>query len=333
MGVWGAGLYSSDFAMDLRAVIAAVVRLPFDGDRLLELLRGLEASAANHPDNEDHATFWLVVADQFAKRGIICTQAQETARRIIDEGSDIAMLAKLGMGSADLKKRQKMLLAVRHAVTTAAPPARPRSVLRNPQPLVMGVGDVFVYPTSRGRCREFCPSGVRAAPAWVQDGWNATIIVSAARAFDFLAWYRPLTLASALSEKPDLFRLQSTPSWVLKSPGTCKALDLKRWGMEKIATVRMDSEKLKSAFPTLPSGENAAINNRTIDLSIRGSRLGVTFISERALQKSPDGLKKLPDLIKEATERYERMHASTEQVGRLGGGEEPGLSRLDDILS
>jgi len=33
MGAWGAGLYSSDFAMDLRPLIAAIARMPMpDGD-------------------------------------------------------------------------------------------------------------------------------------------------------------------------------------------------------------------------------------------------------------------------------------------------------------
>jgi hypothetical protein len=38
MGAWGIGLYSSDFAMDLRGCVNAVVRLPFDPDRLLKTI-------------------------------------------------------------------------------------------------------------------------------------------------------------------------------------------------------------------------------------------------------------------------------------------------------
>ena len=63
MGVWGAGLYSGDFAMDLRPGARAVTRLPFDGDRLLELACSLEPEAAKNPEDEDHTTFWLVGAD------------------------------------------------------------------------------------------------------------------------------------------------------------------------------------------------------------------------------------------------------------------------------
>ena len=68
MGLWGTGLYSSDFAMDLRSTVGAVARLPFDGDRLVEILSETEPTAAGNPDDEQHTTFWLVVADQFAKR-------------------------------------------------------------------------------------------------------------------------------------------------------------------------------------------------------------------------------------------------------------------------
>jgi hypothetical protein len=35
MGAWGIGLYSSDFAMDLRGSVKAIARLPYTPDRLL----------------------------------------------------------------------------------------------------------------------------------------------------------------------------------------------------------------------------------------------------------------------------------------------------------
>src|SRR4051794_20823264 len=97
MGVWSAGLYAGDFAADLRSAVRAVSRLPFDGARLADILREVEPEAAAQPGNEDHTTFWLVVADQFARRGIICDRAFENAKAIVDSGSDLALLQKLGM--------------------------------------------------------------------------------------------------------------------------------------------------------------------------------------------------------------------------------------------
>ena len=84
MGVWGAGLYSGDFAMDLRSTIGAITRLPFDGDRLMDILCESEPTAANSSDDEDHTIFWLVIPDQFAKRAIVCDRVREKALRMID---------------------------------------------------------------------------------------------------------------------------------------------------------------------------------------------------------------------------------------------------------
>jgi hypothetical protein len=47
MGAWGIGLYSSDFALDLRDSVKAIARLPFAPDKLLDYLRAAESSAAN----------------------------------------------------------------------------------------------------------------------------------------------------------------------------------------------------------------------------------------------------------------------------------------------
>src|SRR5215467_7224110 len=104
MGVFGTGLYSGDFALDLRPVVGAVLRLPFDPDKLVDVLSGTEPSAASNSSDEDHTTFWLVVADQFAKRGIACDRVRTKALAIIDTGADIAMLGKLGMKAGDLRK-------------------------------------------------------------------------------------------------------------------------------------------------------------------------------------------------------------------------------------
>src|ERR1700746_1685999 len=97
MGAWGIGLYSGDFALDLRAVVAAVSRLPLDGEALVNAVCETEKSVAENPTDEDHAIFWLVLADQFEKRGIFSARARGMALAIIDGGKDAAMMQKLGM--------------------------------------------------------------------------------------------------------------------------------------------------------------------------------------------------------------------------------------------
>ena len=147
MGVWATGLYAGDFALDLRSTIGAVAKLPFDGDRLLDILCESERAAGDRSDDPDHSTFWLVVADQFARRGIENKRAREIALEIIDSNSDLAMLEKLGMAAQDLRKRKKVLDEVRERIIVPTVRAKPLEVMRNPQLLLMQTGDVLVYPT------------------------------------------------------------------------------------------------------------------------------------------------------------------------------------------
>jgi len=185
MGVWGAGLYSGDFAQDLRSTIRAISRLPYDGDKLIEIVCQTEPAAANSPDDEDHSIFWLVAADQFVKRGIASDRARETALKIIEEGSDIAKLEKLGMDPAGLRKRRRVLEELRAKI--AAPPSpKPRPVLKQPQAYLMEVGDVLVYPACEGKSINPYFASKERDRSWKgQDGWSAVVIVNRGRAFEF----------------------------------------------------------------------------------------------------------------------------------------------------
>jgi hypothetical protein len=270
MGVFAVGLYSGDFALDLRGTISAVARLPFDGDRLTQILCESEPAAAINADDEDHNTFWLVTADQFAKRAIVCERVRDKALAIIDSGADIAMLSRLGMSPSDLKKRQKILLELRGLITAPAIRGKPRQVLKKPEALLMHVGDVFVYPTFGGRCinpyfasREMDRLGTWA-PAWTRDGWAAMVIVDCGRAFDFLAWYRPLTVSRATAHKPAPDELRGAILWRLAHAGTCSPLHFKRMEFEKIGVLPIDGDKLRRSFPEIRPGTRAAVNQISI---------------------------------------------------------------------
>jgi hypothetical protein len=269
VGVWGAGLYSSDFALDLRSTIRAVARLPFDGERLLEILSQTAATAADNPNDEDHTTFWLVVADQFTRRAIVCERAREQALRIIDAGSDPAMCAGLGMKPPDLSKRRKMLQDVRERLNAPPVGKRPRSVLKKPQAFLMDVGDLLVYPTCGGRCvNPYLASKEqdRAATAmgWKQDGWSAVVIVDRGRAFDFLSWYRPLTLSTATVQKPTLEALRGDVLWKSRRAGTCSPVHFKRMELERIGALPIDQDKLRRVLPAMPPGTSEAIGDVSI---------------------------------------------------------------------
>ena len=272
MGVWDSGLYSSDFAADLRAAIRAVSRLPFEGGRLVDILSSIEPGAAHNHADEDHTTFWLVTADQFAKRGIVCQRVRDRALQIIDSGSDLDLLARRGMSPTMLKQRAKVLadLRVRIEITTGA---KARPVLKKPQALLMQVGDVLAYPTSQGKCiNSYYPSKERI-PNWKQDGWGMAIVVDCGCAFDYLAWYRHITPFAALGTKPDAEIIRSLEPWILRRPGTCSSVHFRRMELEKIGRVEVDSAKVLALFPEMKPGTYQAINDISIanELSVRAS--------------------------------------------------------------
>jgi hypothetical protein len=270
VGVWGAGLYSGDFARDLRNTIRAVARLPFDGDKLVDILCETEATVASNPDDGDHTNFWLIVADQFARRAVVCDRARDKALSIIDSGADIGIHEKLGMNPSDLRKRRKVLEEMRTRITAPPVSGKPRPVLKKPQALLMDVGDVLIYPTFAGRCinpyfasKELDRLGTMT-PAWTQDGWSAMVIVDRGRAFDFLSWYRPLTMTMATAQKPALPELRGELLWKLARAGTCPVLHFKRMEFEKIGVLPIDNDKLRRTFPDMRPGTRQAVEDISI---------------------------------------------------------------------
>jgi hypothetical protein len=272
MGVWGINLYSGDFAMDLRSTIGAVARLPFDANRLVEILSETESAAANNPLDEDHTNFWLVLADQFAKRGIISDHVRAKALSIIDNDENIAMLERLGMKSVDVRKRRKVLYDLRDRITGPVV-EKARTVLKKPQPLVMDVGDIVVYPTCYGKnINPYFPSEeqdkqyTKEGPIpWTQNDWGAMVIVGCGRAFDFLSWYRPLVIVEARGQKPTVDALtdENVP-WRLDSAGTCSPSHFRKMEMEKIGSVSLDPAKIETVFPGLRAGISAAVSDISI---------------------------------------------------------------------
>lgn len=270
MGVWGSGLYSSDFAKDLRASISAVSRLPYECRRLTEILCSVEAAASNESNNEDHTTFWLVVADQFEKRGVFCETARSKALHIIDTGRDLAVFKKLGMDDAGLRQREKVLSELRARLSSQSESSRRGPVLKKPQTFLMEIGDVFIYPTSAGRCvNPYCRAKEKIPGGWKADSWAAALIVDRGRAFDFLTWYRPLTISSSLPDRPQLDSLHSMATWILRKPGTCSALHFKRMELEKIASLSIDGKRAQRAFGSMKEGAYQAVNDISIANELR----------------------------------------------------------------
>lgn len=271
MGTWGAGLYSSDFAADLKASIKAVARLPFDAPRLLDILRESVGTAAIDPSHEDYTSFWLVAADQFHKRGISSKIAFEAAKRLIDDGADLAMARELGMSESDVKKRSKVLSDLRDTLASP-PPKKKRSTLSKPQPFVMEPGDLFIYPVSKsGESQNPYMAGLEHLYDWKPDKWGAALILRTERAFGFFAWYQPVKLVDPQPQRPTpTAKMLSNPAlnWQLCYPGTCSPSHFKRIQFTKLAKLNLNKDRVDRFLNGADLGDVKLDDNAIQDISI-----------------------------------------------------------------
>jgi len=276
MGVWGTGLYSNDFAQDLRGSVKAVARLPFEPDRLIEYLCASEPLAANNPKDSDHTIFWLAVADQFAKRGIDCPRARDQALAIIANGTDLVAMAALGMDEKSLIKRRSMLEDLRGRITAPIGKAKRRGVLKSPQKLLLEVGEVLTYPVCKGD--PINPYAVGKdwdwVKAWKQDGWGAFVVTERGLVFDFLAWYRPLVLCEPLPVEPTLTDLLAPRMWLSKNAGTLTARHYANMQLRSLGRVLIDAHKLDHFFSRRTTAVSCAVGDISLANNINVRPIG-----------------------------------------------------------
>lgn len=275
MGTWGAGLYSGDAAQDLRGTIAAMSRLPFDGDAILAELRRHDQSA-DDPDDESHTVFWLVTADQFAKRGIACEEAKSRALEIITSGRDIALMKELGLAPGGLRSRQKMLSALAGFLRNPEVKIR-RKILKAPEPLLMQANTAWRFPANEGKPRNPYFATAEAA-GFVADGWGGMLVLDTGRVFDWLAWYIVAPLHWGREGKPELEHVPEArlytrrgyewdetaqeyvmPTFIAGGAGTLTRTRSKRMELECMGEVRVGSKHIPDKLRDLV--RSAAVND------------------------------------------------------------------------
>ncbi|MEM9231846.1 MAG: hypothetical protein AAGB10_19805 [Pseudomonadota bacterium] len=213
MGVWGTGLYQSDDTADFKSEFSDSAKLPIDTDALVARMCKAYALGKD-PHDEDEVDFWLALADQLHRYGLDHPATFATARDIIISGADLAVKTELEMSPADLKKRAKVLEDLLDAWSRPHPKPRKRRMMKGPQKLLLGPGEVWVMPAMQGAPLPFFwhrydPDTIDTL--YKPDGW-AGFVVSEAWHYDtFFAHYTIAVLNLVGSEKPTLDQI----------PGTC----------------------------------------------------------------------------------------------------------------
>jgi hypothetical protein len=276
MGAWGIGLYSGDFAQDLRAGVRAVSRLPFAPEKLLDLLHEAEPAAAGASNDPDHTVFWLVVADQFSARGVDCPPARERALAIIDGGADLAAMKSLGMDEKSLAKRRAMLAELRARL--AAPVAgKARKVMKAPQKLLLQPGEALAYPVdAKGKLINPYIAGTKweSVHNWQPAAWGACVVAECGHVFEFLAWYRVLVVAAPFTSMPTLAELRTPRRWLLRQPGTLTAPHIKKMQMTPLGPVAIDPARLERLFPQRGSAVSCTVADISLANNLNPRDLG-----------------------------------------------------------
>jgi hypothetical protein len=255
--MWGTGLYDDDAAADLRDAIALVTKVPAGGEKLLQILRDMHG--AIDVGDVDGQTFWLVMADQFERRGIACAEVTDNAISIVVEGRNLEALKALGADQPTLRKRTKVLTELLGRLRAPRPP-KVRNAPRKPPEMILAAGEVFAFPAMRGVASR--PWRAPSDGPFIPDGWGALVVLSTGRAFDWLPWCAVASLTVDPTRVPSLDEaVQACLIYHLQTDGAARCVprrsEIRKMDLKPLGKVSLDATRTE---PTLSKwGVPAAI--------------------------------------------------------------------------
>lgn len=263
MGTWGSGLYSNDDAADFVDLVRGIIKLPKPVDDLVTLL-----STAAEDDLADQTTFFLVLADQFEKKGINHPDIFSKAVAILEKGTDIEELRDAGADDQDLRVRAKSNLKLLARLKNPRA-EKPRNTLRKPQKAVVAAGDYICFPTQQGNSPN--PYFPAETEGFAQDGWGLIQIHDVGWEFEYLNWVKMFPLAWHHDRRPTLEDATVSPPLRKLGYGTLSASHFKRMQMQKLG-----NQVPRTDAPPPSDGECTArflaLNDKSISNLLLGLR-------------------------------------------------------------
>lgn len=251
MGTSGPGLYESDFASDLKAVVTSVLRVPKPGDELVAIIDhvvGGDSLSAN-----ERTVYWLVIADQFEKKGISSDRASRAALDVIASGEDLDGLRGVGADDRFIAKREKILGELRKRLLAPRKQRIPR-VSKLP-PMVLSRGSVYSFRTMSGRA--WHPYRVQSEGPFVPDGWGAMVVLEEGRAFQWIPWLAIAGLGVSPSTQPTLEA--ALEARIIAHPQTNgvgryipKPAHAKGLGLARVGSVALDAKRVAPHLSSWP---------------------------------------------------------------------------------
>lgn len=264
MGSWGTGLYQDDEADDLKDTIKLLSKMPANGEKIIDILLDMSEHGGDIK-SEGGPLFWLVVADQFAKKGIVSELAVSKARDIIDSEIDLNDLKARGLDETGIKSRKKVYEKILLNIENPKSPDK-RKVAKNPPRMIADIGDVYAFPAMNGTGFNAYYSDWEEA-SFIPDGWGALLIVDGGRAFDWFPWLAYTSLSVNPYIKPTFEAVMVAETIHPQGVAYCapKLLHFKKMQFEKIGRLELLENTVKLMMSrSYRDGKSAAIIDRSI---------------------------------------------------------------------
>ena len=142
MGAWGTGLYSDDFALDVKSEFLDAIN---SGKPYREAFEELKKTYVDNAYNDDPdiPVFWFVCADILWKKGRLDEDIKQTALAYIESNSDVE---RWNLESSALgKKRKTVLEKLKVKLLSPQPEAKPIRIKKFYE-CPWKIGDVFAIP-------------------------------------------------------------------------------------------------------------------------------------------------------------------------------------------
>lgn len=199
MGSWGIKLYEDDDALDLKELVSVLLKLPRSPDEILELAIANVEYDVSLENLEGHG-FWLVLADVFEKKGVVCEEVFSKAIAIIGGGKNPDLLVEQGLDESLKLKRINELLKLKKRIENPRAGAV-TATKKSPPRFLPSIGSVYSFPTMNGKA--FNPwfrtwSECDFSP----NGWGAMIVLSSGRVYDWFPWCAALPLNINPTKEP-----------------------------------------------------------------------------------------------------------------------------------
>lgn len=141
MGAWGTGLYSDDFALDVKNDLLSAINSGTPYREAFEKIKETYLDGA-YDDDSDIPVFWFVCADILWKKGRLDEDIKQTALAYLESETDIARWAEespvLG------RKRKGVLEKLKLKLQSPQPEAKPIRV-KKLYKCPWNIGDVYAF--------------------------------------------------------------------------------------------------------------------------------------------------------------------------------------------